>query len=771
MPRVGTTPTVLSVLRREHVALGVIVLAIILGLIVGSFNALRGQEAERRNVLSQEGDGTAMTFVQRESFGVVLALESWARGSATARDVQVARAVLGQRLSVVTASGMRTFELTGERYVASLSNIDEVVRGLPEGDPSARGAYRDDVSATVETFTSETRALSAIFEAIIAEQATQAISQRANADLSQGVFSLLALVLGATLGAWILNDINRSYREASSRLIDETARLEQARHRLDFRRDLDEAARSWNAAVADNLPWAELKELMIADLRQLIPNFDVEVDDIEVASESGRAVNATSDDDDRAAATPSDVEAALSRAEEVVSLMRSRASIEEGFAARLQVDLLTGLPNRLQVSSLLGQALDRAAGPRIAAIILINIDRFAEFNTAYSHVEGDLLLIDVAQRLRALCPERDVLRISADEFAIVDDFANATEVRALADTVSAEVCFDRAVGDGSAHVTATLSIAHSSESHARVDTLIEHATAALSSARTQVSRPRITEFNPATDESLLGALHEEAALRNALRSGEFQMHFQPIIHLADGGLAGVEALVRWERPGYGLVPPLEFLTGIGRAGLTVELGWHVIDQSLDVWSATCRAAAAAGIDLENSYVSINIDAEHLAIPTLSQYLVAATQRLGIRPQSVVIEVTEHVLLARAPAIAQLREIRELGMRIALDDFGTGYSSLSQATALPLDILKIDRSFLPGESLSERSAALIRNIVSIASTLNVTVTAEGVETRAVADALSALGVHAVQGWMYSKALPASELRRWVSDHAAARVVGA
>lgn len=767
MRRGGENTSVLAVLRREHIALGAIVLSIIVGLIVGSFNALRVQETERRSVLSQEGDATAMTFVQRESFGVVIAFESWARGGASERDVQIARAVLGQRLGVVTASGWRTFELTGDEYIASLAALDEVIRAIPDAEGAARQAYLDDASETVSSFTTEVRALSAIFERILAEQTNRLISERADAELSQGVFSLLALVLGTTLGAWILFDINRSYRESSNRLAAETERLEQARRRLDFRRELDNAARSWNEGVASDLEWAELRERIRTDLCRLVPGIEFDVGDLNPTPISARTVRARTAVDAADARLASDLSAALARAEEVVAVMRSRASIAEDFAARLQEDILTGLPNRSQLPALFDRVLERARGDRVAAIVLVNLDRFAEFNTSYSHREGDLLLIDVAERLTTACPDHEVVRMSADEFAIIGDFADADSARQLANTVSERLRFERRIGSEVAHVAATVSFAHSSFDDAQGDTLIEHATASLSNARAQASRPRISEFNPMTDAALLSALHDESALRSALRTGEFQMHFQPIVQLSTGRLAGVESLVRWNRPGRGLVPPLEFLPGIARAGLTVELGWQVIDQSLEAWSATCRAAASAGVDLDGCYVSINIDAEHLAIPTLSHYLVAAMSRLGLSPHGVAIEVTEHALLDGEVAIAQLRELRDHGMRIALDDFGTGYSSLSQATALPLDILKIDRAFLPGDELSEKSASLIRNIVSIASTLDVTVTAEGVETRHVADALSALGVHAAQGWLYSKALPPNELISWLADHAAAR----
>jgi len=254
-------------------------------------------------------------------------------------------------------------------------------------------------------------------------------------------------------------------------------------------------------------------------------------------------------------------------------------------------------------------------------------------------------------------------------------------------------------------------------------------------------------------------------LRSALRSGEFVVHFQPIVALGSGEVAACEALVRWDREGVGIVPPGEFLPAVARAGLSVELGWQIIDQSLALWGA--QRAAAAGT-LDEVYVSINLDAAQLAVPGLADYIMNAAARSGVPPRCVVLEVTERALLIGDLAIGQLERLREHGMRIALDDFGTGYSSLAQASSLPLDILKIDRSFLPTPTLDQQQLALIRDILSIASTLDLAVTAEGIETAAVANDLRELGVDYGQGWHWARAMSIDDLEGWLGDRDQSRV---
>ena len=245
-------------------------------------------------------------------------------------------------------------------------------------------------------------------------------------------------------------------------------------------------------------------------------------------------------------------------------------------------------------------------------------------------------------------------------------------------------------------------------------------------------------------------------MRNAMRSGEFKVYFQPIVDLGNGHPVGVEALVRWERPGFGLIMPNEFLPTVQRAGIMVELGWLIIEDSLKAWRNTI---SHLGTDDVKPYVSINVDSLQLLDPNFADFVMSSVQRNQVNARSVVLEVTEYTLVNDPVSLEQIRTLRDFGIRIAIDDFGSGYNNLGQAHQLPLDILKIDRTFLPDPVLSPKSIKLITDIKAIAEGLDLAVIVEGVETVAVADALREIGLRYAQGYLYSRAIPEDELAIW------------
>lgn len=748
-------------LRPGQIALAVGVLGIIGSLLVSSFLSVNAHERELQGLFSEEGDGTAMTFVQRESFGVVLELDDWVRGDATARDVQIARALLGQRLQVVTASQESTFDLTDEQYRASLVEMDAVIRSLSDVPTEQRLLVRAAADETVDRFESRSRELSAVFQDITRTRAAEAIQQRTAVEQMQGWLSLLVVIMGVGLAGWFAVDLRIGYARASQRLTLETQRLDAARRSLEFRRTIEELSRSWSEAVASGVPTEMIVATARADLRGIMP---------EVALESslhpdGTIILVPADgvDAEEIGQQDADLVAALDRANENLRLAQARDHLERSFEIERQHDALTGLPNRERLPNAVAAAIAAARRRRrgsVAAVALVDIDRFADFNTSFGHLEGDRLLVDVARRLRGESgDDLTVLRLSADEFAVVGAFRDEPTAQRVLTTIAEHLRFTYAVGDESAAIAVTLGAVVSRSLDDAPDALIQRAAAALVSAQGSEPRIPVRFFAWEVDEHLMEVMLEESALRSALRSGEFVVHFQPIMALASGDLAACEALVRWNRQSAGIVSPAEFLPAVARAGLTAELGWQIIDQALALWGAQRIAAGGA---LDDVYLSINLDAAQLAIPTLADYIMNAAERSSVPPRCVVLEVTEHALLVGEVALGQLERLREYGMRVALDDFGTGYSSLAQASSLPLDILKIDRSFLPTPTLDQQQLSLIRDIVSIAMTLDLAVTAEGIETAAVAHDLRELGVDYGQGWHWASAMPIGELEGWIGE---------
>lgn len=753
-------------LRPGQVALAFGVLGLLVALLSTSWISVNAHEKEFQGLFSEEGDGTAMTFAQRESFGVVIEIDDWARGDATARDVQIARALLGQRLQVVTASGTTTFALTDAPYRAALDELDDAIRALDDLPVDERASMRRAIEPVVDAFESRSRELSAIFQQITRDEAAAAIEARTTVEQVQGILAALIVLAGVGLAGWLAADLRVAYRRASVRLLAETRRLRSARRRLEFREHLQERARAWTDAVTSGAMTAEIARSMRADLGRLLAGVDVALADddgvgrLRFVASAGSATSAVEDELGRLART--DVDAALERANEILGVAWTRDHRERAFALERQHDPLTGLPNRDRLGPAIAEALAEAAtrsAHGVVGVALVDIDRFADFNSSFGHLEGDRLLVEMAHRLSSLCgDDHAVLRLSADEFAVVGVFDSPAAAHDAIESLSTALAFSRAVGDETAAIAVTVGAVVSRSLQVGPESLIQRAAAALASAQHAQPRLPVRFFEWERDEHLMAVMQEESALRSALRSGEFEMHFQPIISLDSGELAACEALVRWNRPGVGIIGPAGFLPAIERAGLTVELGWQIIDRALEAWGAL-RAGAAG--ELDDVRVSINIDAAQLRAPTLTDYLLNAAEQHGVPLDRLVVEVTEHALLSGDVPIAQLVALRERGVSVALDDFGTGYSSLAQASSLPLDILKIDRGFLPDPELHAQQRALIRDILAFATTLRLSVTAEGVESAAVADALRELGVDFGQGWHWARAMPVVELAAWLA----------
>jgi len=270
-------------------------------------------------------------------------------------------------------------------------------------------------------------------------------------------------------------------------------------------------------------------------------------------------------------------------------------------------------------------------------------------------------------------------------------------------------------------------------------------------------RAQFVTYDPDQHQAMLNNWYEELAVRNALRSGEFKVFYQPIVRLDDRSLVGVEALVRWDRPGLGLVYPGDFLPTVQRAGITVELGWQILEMALSAWTNVVSPLTDDG---QSVYLSVNVDAAQLADPNFAEFVIAAVQRNQVDARNLVLEVTEGTLVQDSLALEQLKQLNDYGIHIALDDFGTGFNNLGQIHNLPVDLVKIDRSFLNIDHITPKNVALIKDILAIAASINASVVVEGIETEQVADVLSDLGCRMAQGYLFSKALPEEQLEIWL-----------
>ena len=406
-------------------------------------------------------------------------------------------------------------------------------------------------------------------------------------------------------------------------------------------------------------------------------------------------------------------------------------------------DDLTGLPNRLTFMELLES---RTRGGLPTAVLLIDLNRFKEVNDTLGHLSGDAFLRALGQRLERLSEERGctVARLGGDEFAFVAAFEDGQQVAGLAQAVL-DVCREPVEILGSAVASgASIGVAIAPIDANTPESLLRCADLAMYRAKS--SRRGVWWYDPSLDRGS-DDVETLGRLPAALRNGEFEMYFQPVVDLRDGSVVGAEALVRWHHPTRGLLAPDAFLDLLSVAGLSSGLTSLAIDQAV---AATSRIAG-------RFTVSINLDAHDLRNTDLAAEFRSALDRHGVRARQVLVEITEEHLLDPTGVVATtLHELADLGLRIAVDDFGTGYSSLTHLRSLPLRHLKIDREFVSGVIDEEHDAVIVRAVTDLAHNLGLSVTAEGVESQEVADELARLGCNFAQGYLWGRPMPLDEL---------------
>jgi diguanylate cyclase (GGDEF)-like protein len=422
-------------------------------------------------------------------------------------------------------------------------------------------------------------------------------------------------------------------------------------------------------------------------------------------------------------------------------------------------DRLTDLPNRRLLHERLRQTI--AAGRRDGtptALLILDVDRFKDVNDTFGHQGGDVLLQQASRRLQNVLRETDTLaRLDGDEFAALlpaTDTAGATVVaqkllRALEQSLSL---------DGHrVEVCVSIGVATCPEHGEDADTLLRSADVAMYVAKRRHSGLATYAFEE--DQHSLARLALLGELRTALEHDELLLHYQPQVAMASGAAVGVEALVRWGHPRHGLILPGRFIPLAEQSGLIQPLTRWVIDAAL----RQCRAWHEAGLQIP---VWVNLSMRNLQDPHLAELIAERLAAWEVAPGSLRVEVTESGLMAEpARARTTLRRLRALGLRSAIDDFGTGYSSLSYLKRLPIDELKIDKSFVRQMARDAKDAAIVRSTVRLSHDLGLTVVAEGVENAATWELLGNLGCDVGQGYYLTRPLPAAELARWLTRWAA------
>jgi diguanylate cyclase (GGDEF)-like protein/PAS domain S-box-containing protein len=439
----------------------------------------------------------------------------------------------------------------------------------------------------------------------------------------------------------------------------------------------------------------------------------------------------------------------------VVDDITERRAADARIAQLAHYDPLTSLPNRTLFHEQLERRIAELGPGQRLAVLYVDLDHFKSVNDTLGHATGDDLLRAVATRLKSSLDDDDLLtRLSGDEFAIVlSDVVSLGDAYARARLLRRSV-IDRVLdlGGHKAVIDLSVGIALAPDHGTAVSDLLKHADLALHSAKLD-GRATCRHFEPEMNARMTLRRDLEMDLRRAINSDQLEVHYQPVVTLQGQRVTGCEALVRWRHPVKGMISPVEFIPVAEDTGLITAIGERVL------WQA-CRDAASWPDDKK---IAVNVSTVQLRNPEFPTIVERCLKETGLDPRRLELEMTESVLMQNTEATLEtLRRLQETGVGISLDDFGTGYSSLSYLRRFPFNRIKIDRSFITDIAVRPDAQAIVRTILMLAESLGMTTTAEGVETDDQRLLLLTIGCHEMQGFLFSRAMPADKALRLMRD---------
>jgi diguanylate cyclase (GGDEF)-like protein len=433
-----------------------------------------------------------------------------------------------------------------------------------------------------------------------------------------------------------------------------------------------------------------------------------------------------------------------------------RKDYEERLIRQASFDGLTGLPNRTLAMDRLRQLLkDARRAHTLVAVMFMDLDRFKDINDTLGHDAGDRLLVEVAKRLTDSVREKDtVARLGGDEFVLVlADLRAPDDARMVARKILERLREPINLDKRDCFTSASIGVALYPNDSTDASLLLKQADSAMYQAK-ETGRNTFAFFTAAINARIARRVSLERDLRGALKHGQLGLLFQPVVSADDGALLGGEALLRWHRPGHGTLTPDGFIALAEQTGLIHEIGRWVLAEA-------CRRCRHWQMSLDDKIcVAVNISSRQFSSGDFLLSLRQTLQESGLEGPRLHLEITERILLEDDPSTRRrLHAIKDLGIALAIDDFGTGYSSLAYLKRFPVDILKIDRTFLRGAPSNPQDRALIDAIVDLARGFGLGTVAEGVETAEQAAYLRERGVHMLQGYFVSRPLPPEELARF------------
>ncbi|MEN3362027.1 MAG: hypothetical protein V7637_6009 [Mycobacteriales bacterium] len=427
-------------------------------------------------------------------------------------------------------------------------------------------------------------------------------------------------------------------------------------------------------------------------------------------------------------------------------------ALHDVLSRQAREDVLTGMPNRAALTDALSGALShRRRTDRELAVLFIDLDGFKLVNDSLGHAAGDTLLLRAAERIRAAIRDADmVARLGGDEFVVVcHDVDGAATAVTVGERIAASLEQPICVGTQHATISASIGMALAGTGDASADDLLRKADLAMYEAKAG-GRGRLVIFDEEMQARVDGRLATENALREAVGGDQLVLHFQPIVRLADRQILGVEALVRWNRPGHGLVLPEDFIPVAEETRLITAIDAWVIEAACEQFTRWPLAPAGA-------WLAVNLVAQDLHSPAITEVISQILHRTRLPPDRFVLELTESTIVSGSPSVAaNLAWLQAIGVRVAIDDFGTGYSSLSYLQQIPAQVLKLDRTFVARLGEDPAATAVVGAIVTMGHALGLDVIAEGVERAVQAEQLRRLGCDAAQGYLFAPAAPLADL---------------
>jgi cyclic di-GMP phosphodiesterase Gmr len=436
---------------------------------------------------------------------------------------------------------------------------------------------------------------------------------------------------------------------------------------------------------------------------------------------------------------------------------------QERLTELANTDSLTGLPNRNAIQDMIRTAIASAPPGESVGIVFLDLDNFKKVNDHYGHVFGDRLIQDVSATVRDCLEAGDTLaRLGGDEFIVLSPNATAASLEAIAQRILERLRTPFSLGLVEVYTGCSIGIALFPEHGDSLESLVRAADTAMYVAKDGGKRT-YRVFSPEMNRRVAEYMWLDTNLRRGIEEGQLSLHYQPKLSLTTGAVQGAEALVRWNSPERGQIMPAEFIRYAEESGLIGVLGRWVME------TAAKQAAKwkAAGYNLR---IAINVSARQLVDTAVVRHFSEALQHANLDPCLIDLELTESCLIEdEAAAIDLITQFRQIGAQVHLDDFGTGYSSLSQLGRIPLDVIKLDRSFVRSINADTKAQALVRSMVAVAQELDFKVVAEGIETESEETFMKGLGVDYVQGFLYGQAMPAAEFERWLQDRQKLRLI--